>query len=74
MTADEKKRAVAHAALDYIEPGQVVGVGTGSTVLHFIDALGEVRDRIEAAVASSVQTETRLRSLGIRQNFGPEIF
>lgn len=65
MNADDKKKAAAAAALDYVEPGTVIGVGTGSTANHFIDALGRVKNRIEGAVASSKATEARLRDAGI---------
>ena len=53
MTQDELKKAAALAALDYIEDGSIVGVGTGSTVNHFIDGLASVRARIRGAVSSS---------------------
>lgn len=62
---DEHKLKVAKAALDYIEDNVVVGVGTGSTVNYFIDALASIKHRIDACVASSVATEKRLRALGI---------
>jgi len=60
------KREVARAALDYVEPDSVLGVGTGSTVNCFIDALAESRVRIEAAVSSSEATTARLRKIGVR--------
>ncbi len=62
--SDAKQRA-AEKAIDYLEDGMVVGVGTGSTVAYFIDALGAWRDRIAGAVSSSEQSTARLRSLGI---------
>jgi ribose 5-phosphate isomerase A len=65
MTQDEKKKAVAEAALKYVEPGWVVGVGTGSTVNYFIDALARMKDQIEGAVASSNATAERLKQHGI---------
>lgn len=65
-SADEQKRASARKALDYLEDGMVVGVGTGSTVKHFIDGLAAWKDRIEAAVSSSEQSTAQLKSLGIR--------
>lgn len=65
MTQDELKALVARAALDYVVPGAVIGVGTGSTVNHFIDALAAVRDRVAGAVSSSEQSTARLRALGI---------
>ncbi len=65
MTQDELKKAAALAALDYIKPGTVLGVGTGSTVNHFIDALTSVKGKIDGAVASSVATAERLKKHGI---------
>ena len=65
MTQDELKKAVAHAALDYVVEGKIVGVGTGSTVAYFIDALGRNPDRIQGAVSSSEQSTQRLKSHGI---------
>ncbi len=62
----QKKRAAAHAALEHVEPGSIVGVGTGSTADHFIEGLAKIRDRVEAAVASSARTEQRLLQAGIR--------
>jgi len=59
------KKSVAEAALDYIEPGMVLGVGSGSTVNCFIDALKGVKGKIEGAVASSIETENRLKALSI---------
>jgi ribose 5-phosphate isomerase A len=61
MNQDEKKQAVAAAAMDYIQDDMIVGVGTGSTVNFFIDSLAEVKHRIEGAVASSEATAQRLR-------------
>ncbi|MEN8720978.1 MAG: ribose-5-phosphate isomerase RpiA [Oceanococcaceae bacterium] len=63
---DERKQAVAEAALDWIEDGMVVGVGTGSTVNHFIDALGRIKHRLDGAVSSSEASTKRLQALGIR--------
>ncbi|AJC67755.1 MULTISPECIES: ribose-5-phosphate isomerase RpiA [Dickeya] len=65
MTQDELKKAVGWAALDYVRPGTIVGVGTGSTAAHFIDALGSIRHQIEGAVSSSDASTARLKSLGI---------
>jgi ribose 5-phosphate isomerase A len=65
MTQDELKALVGRAALDYVVPGSVVGVGTGSTVNCFIDALAAIRDRIAGAVSSSVQSTERLQGHGI---------
>ncbi len=65
MTQDELKKAVAHAALEYVEAGSIIGVGTGSTANHFIDALATMKGKIEGAVASSEATAQRLRKHGI---------
>ncbi len=65
MDQDQKKRAVANAALAYIQPGAIIGVGTGSTVNYFIDGLADYVDDIEAAVSSSEQSTERLKKLGI---------
>lgn len=62
---DEMKKAAAEAALDYVEDGTVVGVGTGSTVNYFIDALARKKDDIEGAVSSSDASTERLKALGI---------
>ncbi len=66
MTQDELKTLVGQAALAHVVPGEIVGVGTGSTVNKFIDALAGMRDRIPGAVSSSVASTERLRALGIR--------
>ena len=65
MSADDLKRAAAEAALQYVEPGSIVGVGTGSTANHFIDLLAGIKADIDATVASSEATAERLRSHGI---------
>lgn len=65
MTQDDKKRAAAQAAIKDIPQDAVVGVGTGSTVNYFIDALGGIKDRITAAVSSSDASTERLKALGI---------
>jgi ribose 5-phosphate isomerase A len=65
MTQDDHKRAAAHAALEFVESGSILGVGSGSTVHHFIEALAGVRRRIAGAVASSRETERRLRERGL---------
>ena len=62
---EEQKRLAALAALRYVEEGSVLGVGTGSTVAYFIDALGAKRGFIEAAVSSSEQSTARLKQHGI---------
>ena len=61
MNQDANKRRAAEAALDHIEDGSVIGVGTGGTVALFVEALARVRQRIEGAVASSEATEALLR-------------
>ena len=66
MTQDELKGLVGQAALQYVTPGEVIGVGTGSTVNRFIDALAAIKDRIAGAVSSSNASTARLQALGIR--------
>lgn len=66
MNQDELKRLVGKAALDYVEPDTIIGVGTGSTVNCFIDALHESGIRLEAAVSSSEATTRLLQDGGIR--------
>lgn len=65
MTKDEEKRRAGRAAMRYVEDGMIVGVGTGSTVAHFIDALAERKHLIEGAVSSSEQSTQRLKQHGI---------
>jgi len=65
MTQDEMKKAAGWAALKYVEKGSIVGVGTGSTVNHFIDALGSIKDEIKGAVSSSEASTEKLKGLGI---------
>ena len=65
MTQDELKTRVGEAALAYVVPGEIIGVGTGSTVNKFIDALATVKDTIRGAVSSSVASTERLQALGI---------
>jgi ribose 5-phosphate isomerase A len=65
MTQDEMKKAAAIKALDYVEADTIVGVGTGSTVNHFIDALATIKDKIVGAVSSSEASTQRLKSHGI---------
>lgn len=65
MTQDELKTLVGQAALKYVQPGEIIGVGTGSTVNKFIDALAAMRDRIPGAVSSSEASTARLKALGI---------
>ncbi|MCF7223824.1 ribose-5-phosphate isomerase RpiA [Marilutibacter chinensis] len=61
----ESKRLAAEKAIEYVENGMIVGVGTGSTVAYFIDALARIKDRVKGAVSSSEQSSERLRGHGI---------
>jgi len=61
----EAKRLAGEKAIEFVEDGMIVGVGTGSTVAYFIDALGRVKDRIKGAVSSSEQSTARLKQHGI---------
>ena len=61
----EAKKLAAEKALDYVEDGMILGVGTGSTVAYFIDGLAALKDRIAGAVSSSEQSTLRLQSHGI---------
>ncbi len=65
MTQDELKQAVARAALRYVPNDAIIGVGTGSTVNFFIDALAAVKDRVRATVSSSERSTERLKEYGI---------
>lgn len=65
MDQNELKKQVAAAALEYVEVGTIVGVGTGSTANYFIDALAGIKGKIEGTVASSVASADRLRGHGI---------
>lgn len=65
LSQDQLKTLVGQAALEYVVPGEIVGVGTGSTVNKFIDALATMKDRIRGAVSSSVASTERLQALGI---------
>ena len=65
MTQDEMKKAAGWAALEYVKKGSIVGVGTGSTVNHFIDALETRKEEIKGAVSSSVASTERLEKIGI---------
>ena len=66
MTQDELKALVGQAATAYVQPGSVIGVGTGTTVNFFIDALAKMQHGVAAAVSSSEQSSQRLRERGIR--------
>jgi len=65
LSQDELKTLVGQAALEYVVPGDIVGVGTGSTVNKFIDALGSMKSQIKGAVSSSEASTERLKALGI---------
>lgn len=65
MSSDTGKQRAAEAALEFVEDGMVVGIGTGSTVNYFIDALARIKGRIEGAVSSSNATTARLKQHGI---------
>jgi ribose 5-phosphate isomerase A len=65
MTPDEMKKLAAEAALDYVETGTVIGIGTGSTANHFIDGLAGIKHRIDGTVASSRASADRLAAHGI---------
>jgi ribose 5-phosphate isomerase A len=65
MSKDEEKRLAGRAAMRYVEDGMIVGVGTGSTVAHFIDALAERKYAIEGVVSSSEQSTRQLKQHGI---------
>ena len=60
----EAKRQAALKAIEYVQHDSIIGVGTGSTVAYFIEALGEMRDHIRGAVSSSEQSTARLRAVG----------
>lgn len=64
-TVSDPKRLAGEKAIEFVEDGSIVGVGTGSTVAFFIEALGRIRDRIAGAVSSSEQSTRQLRGLGI---------
>ncbi len=66
MTQDEMKRKAAEAAIEYVIADEIVGVGTGSTVNHFIDALAKIKDKIRGAVSSSEVSTKRMQGYGIK--------
>ena len=66
MNQDRKKQAAAESALEYVPDGGIVGIGTGTTVNHFIPMLARIKDRIDGTVASSEATAVQLRRHGIR--------
>ncbi|MCO6547420.1 MAG: ribose-5-phosphate isomerase RpiA [Gilliamella sp.] len=65
MTQDELKKAVGWSALKFIKPDSFIGVGTGSTASHFIDALATIKDQIKGTVSSSEASTQKLKSYGI---------
>ncbi len=65
MNQDELKKQVAIAAIEYVEAGTIIGVGTGSTANFFIDALADIKGKIDGTVASSIASADRLKSHGI---------
>jgi ribose 5-phosphate isomerase A len=65
MSNANEKRLAGEAAIRYVEDGAIIGVGTGSTVAYFIDALADLKDRIQGAVSSSEQSTAHLKRLGI---------
>lgn len=65
MRTDQYKQAAAEAALEFVESGDIVGVGTGSTANYFIDGLAKIKSRIDGAVASSEASAARLHGHGI---------
>ncbi len=65
MSQNQQKQAAAEAALDFIEPGEIVGVGTGTTTNFFIDALATVKGKVDGVVASSQASAERLCSIGL---------
>jgi len=65
MTQDELKKMVAEAALEYVVPGTIIGIGTGSTANHFIDCLAGIKGKIDGTVASSNASAERLAAHGI---------
>lgn len=66
MATDDLKKAAAAAALEYVEPGMVVGIGTGSTTNYFIDMLATVKHKVDGTVASSLASAERLKARGIQ--------
>ena len=66
MNADDMKRQAAEAAIEYLPDGGIIGVGTGSTVNHFIDAFASVKGRFDGAVSSSEASTERMKKLGIQ--------
>ena len=65
MNQNDQKQAAAEAALDFIESGEILGVGTGSTTNFFIDALAKVKGKIDGVVSSSEASSEKLRAIGL---------
>ncbi|MGH8293660.1 MAG: ribose-5-phosphate isomerase RpiA [Gammaproteobacteria bacterium] len=65
MSAEDNKRRAARAALSWLDDARIIGVGTGSTVNYFIEALGDIRSRLDGAVSSSEASTQRLKALGV---------
>lgn len=66
MSTEKKKQLAAESALDYIQVGDVIGIGTGSTANYFIDALAKIKGKLDGAVASSEASAKRLKQHGIQ--------
>lgn len=65
INKEQQKKIAAEAALKYIQPGMTIGVGSGSTVAYFIEALAQIKDQIKSAVSSSENSTTLLKEIGI---------
>lgn len=65
MSQNQQKQAAAEAALDFIEPGEIVGVGTGTTTNFFINALSTMKGKVGGVIASSQLSAERLRGIGL---------
>ncbi|WP_158367460.1 ribose-5-phosphate isomerase RpiA [Candidatus Williamhamiltonella defendens] len=65
MTQDEMKKAVSLVALNYVKSDMIIGIGTGSTITHFIHALGPIKERVKGAVSSSEDSTRKLNNIGI---------
>ncbi len=66
MSLEEGKKLAAEAAMEFVEAGEIIGVGTGSTVNHFIDFLAQAKGKIDGAVSSSVASTERMQAHGIK--------
>lgn len=65
MSAEDNKKRAAREALNWLDDARIIGVGTGSTVNYLIEALGDIRSRLDGAVSSSEASTQRLKALGI---------